>query len=193
MHKTKRILATLLAGSIGLLTVAPAFADAMDGGGLVSGPWQSTSFQNTRSGLLLAQVGTPDAGSGKPRSRPAAEGTQAEEAPWYGRNNMHKYLGLGSLALAGLSVLAPKEKGGAHEQLANGAAALGGAAIATGFYAHGDDIDYTWSDPDTRHAVYGILGTLGYLIAVSRGGEGGHAAAGALGAVSMVAAIKIIW
>lgn len=193
MHKAKRTLAAILASSIGLLPVTPALADATDGK-LVSGPWAAGSFQNTQSGLLLTQVGPPDSGSGKATGRlTTPEGGKAEEAPWYGRNNMHKYLGLGSLALAGLAAVAPKEKGGAHEQFANGAAALGGAAIATGFYAHGNDLDYTWSDPDTRHALYGILGTLGYLVAVARGGEGGHAAAGALGAVSMIAAVRITW
>jgi len=193
MHKAKRTLAAILASSIGLLAATPALADTTDGN-LVSGPWAAGAFQTAQSGLLLAQLGTADASSGKARGRlTAPEGGKAEEAPWYGRNNMHKYLGLGSLALAGLSALAPKEKGGAHEQFAKGAAALGGAAIATGFYAHGSDLDYTWSDPDSRHALYGILGTLGYLVAVARGGEGGHAAAGALGAVSMIAAIKVTW
>lgn len=197
MHKAKRTLAAILAGSIGLLPATSALADATDGS-LVSGPWASGSFQTVQSGpqsgLLLAQAGTADAGSGKARGRlTAPDGGKAEDAPWYGRNNMHKYMGLGSLALAGLSALAPKEKGGAHEQFAKGAAALGGAAIATGFYAHGSDLDYTWNDPDSRHALYGILGTLGYLVAVARGGEGGHAAAGALGAVSMIAAIKVTW
>jgi hypothetical protein len=132
---------------------------------------------------------------GSPRSdaaRPAPV-EQKTEAPMFGRNNMHKYLGLGSLGAAALTIVAPKEEGGAHEKLAEVAAVLGAAAIATGFYAHYDDLSWEWSNPDTRHATYGALGVLGYLLAVARGGEGGHAAAGALGAVAMVTAIKITW
>lgn len=132
---------------------------------------------------------------GSPRSdaaRPAAV-EQKAEAPMFGRNNVHKYLGLGSIGAAALTLVAPKEKGGAHEKLAEAAAALGAAAVATGFYAHSDDLSWEWSNPDTRHATYGALGVLGYLLAVAKGGEGGHAAAGALGAVAMVTAIKITW
>lgn len=185
MHPSRQVLAlalstTLSLGAFGALAGDPLSVSQ------ISGPWASDGHRATRSGMLLAQLGEGKAADGK-------TDTPREAAPWYARNNMHKYLGLGSLALAGLTVLAPKEEGGAHEMLANGAAVLGGAAIATGFYAHGDDPDWKWSDPDTRHAVYGALGTLGYLLAVAKGGEGGHAAAGALGAVAMVASIRVVW
>ena len=155
--------------------------------------------------LALALTGgaasAADAGSsgpwreGSPRAdaaRPAAV-QQKTEAPMFGRNNVHKYLGLGSIGAAALTLVAPKEEGGAHEKLAEAALALGAAAVATGFYAHSDDLSWEWSNPDTRHATYGALGVLGYLLAVAKGGEGGHAAAGALGAVAMVTAIKITW
>lgn len=176
---------TLVFGSMAANAADPA------GGNLISGPWASDGYRSTSSSMMLAQLG--DASSAGEDGSKAGDKKAKESGPWYGRNNMHKYLGLGSLALAGLTVVAPKEKGGAHEKLAEGAAALGAAAVATGFYAHGDDIEWDWSDPDTRHAVYGALGTLGYLMAVAKGGEGGHAAAGALGAVAMVAAIRITW
>jgi hypothetical protein len=116
-----------------------------------------------------------------------------EELPWYSKNQMHKYLGFGSMALATLTLAAPKERGGAHENLAKGAALLGGAAVANGIYAHWDDMELSWDDPDTRHAIFGTLGALGYLLAVAKDGEGGHAALGGIGAISMAYAIKITW
>ena len=187
MTKLRHVLSLTLASTLALGTLTAHAADPA-GGNLISGPWASDGYRSATSSVVLAQL--TDGTSAGVKS----DGEKSKESgPWYGRNNMHKYLGLGSLALAGLTIVAPKEKGGAHENLAKGAAALGGAAIATGFYAHGEDIEWDWSDPDTRHAVYGALGTLGYLLAVAKDGEGGHAAAGALGAVAMVASIRIVW
>jgi hypothetical protein len=113
--------------------------------------------------------------------------------PWYERNNLHKYLGLGAIALTGLSIVSPKAENGPHEYFARGAAALGVAAVATGVFAHWDDIDASWRNPDTQHAVLGALGALAMLAAVAQGGKAGHAGLGALGTVGMVVAIKLTW
>jgi hypothetical protein len=67
------------------------------------------------------------------------------------------------------------------------------AAVATGFYAHWDDIDASWRNPDTQHAVLGALGALAILAAVAKGGKEGHAGWGEVGAVSMLIAIKLTW
>lgn len=187
MSTIRQLLSLALASTLAFGSVAAQAADPA-GGSLISGPWAADGYRSASSGIVLAQL-TDGKGAAAQRTGKKAK----ESGPWYGRNNMHKYLGLGSLALAGLTIVAPKEKGGAHENLAKGAAALGAAAVATGFYAHGEDIEWDWSDPDTRHAVYGALGTLGYLLAVAKDGEGGHAAAGALGAVAMIASIRITW
>lgn len=171
-----------------------ACADQAANGELLLGPWSANAPQQAQLGLLLAQAASKaearPAGGKTPRPDTAGE---APEAPWYGRNNMHKYLGLGSLGAAALTMIAPKTEGGAHEFFANAAAALGGAAIASGAYSHWGDLDFTWEDPDTKHALFGVLGTLGFLAAVAKGGESGHAAAGSLGALSMIAAIKYEW
>lgn len=154
-----------------------------------TGPWMATAPQQV---MLLAQALTPPLADGTART--TREGSsEAVDAPWYGRNNIHKYLGLASLASAAVTMIAPKKFGGPHEAFAEAAAAFGGAAVVSGVYSHWDDINMNWSDPDTKHAVLGTLGTLGYLLAVSRGGEGGHAGAGALGALSMITAIKYTW
>lgn len=170
-----------------------AIADEASNGALLLGPWSANAPQQAQLGLLAQAASRAEvmpAGGKTPRPDTAGE---APEAPWYGRNNMHKYLGLGSLGAAALTMIAPKTEGGAHEFFANAAAALGGAAIATGAYAHWGDLDFTWDDPDTKHALFGVLGTLGFLAAVAKGGESGHAAAGSLGALSMIAAIKYEW
>lgn len=153
--------------------------------GQSSGPWVSELGSGADGRILLAANETAN----KPVKGSVAE----EELPWYSKNQMHKYLGFGSMALALGTLAAPKEDGGAHENLAKGAAVLGVAAVANGIYAHWDDMDFSWDDPDTRHAILGTLGTLGYLLAVAKGGEGGHAAMGSLGAISMAYAIKITW
>ena len=123
--------------------------------------------------------------------------------PWLTADKAHKYLGIGSLLLAGLTVLtAPDDEEGTgdsddslHQGLANGALALGVGAVATGLAFHFDDIKLAngLGDPDNLHALLGIIGTTGYAVAVANGGEGGHAAAGIVGALSMAAAIKVEW
>lgn len=200
MHISSRIgqpfliAATLLA--LGFNTAAAAEEGAAPG--LLLGPWSATAPQQR---IVLAQAnapknefkltGTGSAGSSKkPRLESVGE---VAEAPWYGANNMHKYLGLAAVGAAALTMLAPKEEDGAHEMFANATAAFAAGAVGTGLYAHWDDLDFAWSDPDTKHAILGLIGTLGIALAVAEGGEGGHAGAGALGAIGMVMAVKYTW
>ena len=193
-----RVAARILIGlCIGLATASQSLAGPWDDGRGPDGPWAEQSlrrhgFDATR---LWAQASEP----GGDRVAPARSGSATrspeviEPAPWYGANNIHKYLGLGSIALAGLTLISPKEEDGPHEYFARGAAALGVAAVATGLYAHWDDIDASWSNPDTQHALLGALGALGILAAVAKGGKGDHAAYGGVGAASMLVAIKLTW
>lgn len=118
---------------------------------------------------------------------------------WLTANKIHKYLGIGSLTLALLSAIAPKPPKdnldqGSHKQLAEGAAVLGGAAIATGLMFHSDDIfNYGASDPDNLHATYASLGAVGYALAVSDAPQAQHVRYGILGAVLMTIGIKYTW
>lgn len=107
---------------------------------------------------------------------------------------MHKYLGIGSLAAAGLTLLMPKEEDGAHEALGKTAAALGTLAVITGITFHWDDLNFSngIKDPDVLHATLTTLGTLGYLAAVSAAPDA-HAGAGGVGAISMAVGIKMVW
>jgi hypothetical protein len=122
---------------------------------------------------------------------------------WFTPNKTHEYLGLGSLALAGLAIIAPKpddeggnrSSGGIHHDLAVGATVLGAGAVATGFLFHYKDLDLSkgFKDPDNLHMLLGILAESAFVAAVAMAPEGGHAGAGALGAVAMAMAIKIEW
>lgn len=114
---------------------------------------------------------------------------------WLTANKTHKWLGIGSLALAVASAVVPKEEEGAHHDLAEGALILGGAAVATGLVFHYDDLSGKkfFSNPDNWHAMLTTLGVVGYAIAVDQGGEGGHAGAGIAGMVLMIGGIKMTW
>lgn len=185
---------TLCALCIGLAFAPLSLAGPGDDVTRPAGPWTAQGAQraDVEATRLWAQAPAVS-GDGTPARRVSPTAEPAEPAPWYGANNLHKYLGLGSLALAGLTFLSPKEENGPHEYFARGAAVLGVAAVATGLYAHWDDVDARWSNPDTKHAVLGTLGALGFLAAVAKGGKGDHAAYGGLGAVSMAVAIKLTW
>lgn len=194
------IAATTSLLALGLSTSVMAEEGAAPG--LLLGPWSAGAPQQR---LLLAQAeapknnefkltGTGSASSAGSSKKPRLESTgEVAEAPWYGANNVHKYLGLAAIGSAALTMLAPKEKGGAHEMFANASAAFAAGAVGTGLYAHWDDLDFTWSDPDTKHALFGLLGTLGIALAVAEGGEDGHSTAGELGALGMVVAVKYTW
>lgn len=117
------------------------------------------------------------------------------EESWFTLNKTHQYLGLGSLALATMALLAPKEENGPHEYFARGAAALGGAAVASGLVIHWDDIGLSLGimDPDNQHALLGTLGALGFLAAVAAAPDEGHVAAGVGGFAAMALAIRLTW
>lgn len=133
--------------------------------------------------------------------------TEPEEKPWrepfFTRNKLHKYLGLGSMACAiAAAVSAPESEGGPvsdekgfHHYAAKTAAGLGGAAIGTGLVFHWKDFSFRDGllDPDILHMLLGTLGTAGYVIAVNSAPDAGHASAGMIGGAAMLLSIKIAW
>lgn len=148
-----------------------------------------------------------DMDDAKPDSAMAAPpAVQSAENDWFTPNKIHKYLGLGSLGLAALAILAPKpgdenntsgekSESGIHHDLAVSATVLGAAAVATGFAFHYKDIDLSkgFRDPDNLHMLLGTIAELGFLVAVSEAPNSSHVAPGVLGAVAMAAAVKIEW
>lgn len=131
------------------------------------------------------------------------------EEPFMDGDKLHGYLGAASfLAAIVAGVSAPENenpamagqpvKKGVHQYAAYTAAALGSAAVLTGFYQHWDDIEANPFDPDTLHMVLGALATGAFIYAVSQGpkvygssNKGTHAAAGIAGGVLMATALYI--
>ena len=150
------------------------------------------------TGLQLASAADGMAGSSAERSENAG---QSYKSRWLTANKLHKYLGLGSIGAAGLTVLtAGDDEGGngdsgIHHRLAYTALGLGAAAVLTGLIFHWDDINLTngFSDPDNLHMLLTTLGTLGYARAVDLAPGDGHSGYGSSGALSMLLGIKMVW
>lgn len=145
---------------------------------------------NPQTSLLLAASST------------SATETPATEAPVYKRrlitaNSVHKYLGLGSLLAATLTVMSPKSEdtNGPHYQFAHAAAYLGAGAVATGVAFHLTDLRLSsgLEDPDNQHALLGLLGTGGYFAAIDAAPGESHPTYGMAGYASMALAIKLTW
>ena len=109
-------------------------------------------------------------------------------------NKLHKYLGIGSIGAAGLTLLMPKEEDGTHEAFGKAAAALGVGALITGAIFHRDDINFSngFKDPDNLHILLTTLGSLGFLNAASEAPDS-HAGSGIVGGLSMAVGIKMVW
>lgn len=151
---------------------------------------------DARNGQWLLAENTAAAPSAARASVEPAMPQAVYEERLFTANTVHKYLGLGSILLAGLTVIAPKEDGDSlHHQLGEGAAILGVGAVATGLVFHWEDIHLAsgLKDPDNLHLILGTLGTAGYLMASSAAPDSPHPTYGVAGAVSMATAIKLTW
>lgn len=164
---------------------------------------------------VLMQAAPAQAADSEYRSLELPDEARFEES-WVTGNKLHMYLGLGSMAaaiVAGVTapeapegvVVPPSQRKNArsttHHIAALTAAALGGAAIASGLMLHWDDITNSFglTDPDILHLVLGLVGTAGYVYAITKGPKrvgdpsNGHSAAGILGAAAMATAITLEW
>lgn len=118
-------------------------------------------------------------------------------------NKVHQYLGLGTLALVGLTALtAPDHEGnqakptsGTHQTLGRAAAAMAAATVTTGLVYHWKDfhLEDGLADPDNLHVMLAGAGALAMLYAVSRAPDSGHSGTGILGGLAMGVAIKLTW
>ena len=115
----------------------------------------------------------------------------------------HQYMGLGTLALFGLTAIAAPnserntkpQTSGIHQTLGRTTAAMAAATVATGLLFHWDDIHLKdgFTDPDNLHAMLGAAGALAMLYAVSVAPGHGHPGAGIAGGAAMAVAVKLTW
>jgi len=137
-----------------------------------------------------------------------SSGTTIEEPfreSWFTANKIHGYLGLSSLILAGVAAAtAPDDDEGApatpvnkgtHHNAATAAAALGAAAVTSGFLLHWDDVnpENGLLDRDNLHMLLGVLATAGFIAAVSQAPQESHATLGMAGGVAMGIGIVLEW
>lgn len=191
----KRLLAALLC----FVVVLPTWADE---------PAQRDQlmlYPAYKAQVQLAAAGNGDE-SGASEATAESEHAFADyRPPLFSANKLHQYLGIGSITLATLALLVPKDDDSGHGAFGAGAAALGGAAVVSGLIVHGEDVGVSQglSDPDNLHAIFGTLGAAGFIAAASEGGEeedegdGGdqssHAALGIAGYTAMLIGIRITW
>jgi hypothetical protein len=168
---------------------SPGFVLAANETGLVQGQAGATSS--------MAEAATPAAGF-KPS---LMSGRKA-----------HQYLGLGTVMLAGLTMMAAPDQGSdsaspqprqtsgtMHTRLARTTAVMAAATVMTGLVFHWDDIHWEdpFTDPDKMHARLGAAGALMMIYAVNKSAHSSvptsHAGIAEAGALAMVIAIKLTW
>lgn len=148
--------------------------------------------------LTLAQVDTTSADT-EPGAELVEENDESLEDKYEYRmftaSKIHKYLGIGSVAAALLTLISPKEEDGAHEYLAKTSAVLGLGAVVTGFTTHYEDISISggFKDPDNLHALFAGLGALGITAAAATGPDDPHVAYGIVGLTGMLIGVKLEW
>ena len=164
--------------------------------------------------LLAANEGDAVREAANDTSAIPAPVTPAKEfsPPWISGNKAHQYLGLGTVALAGLTMLAaPGEEEGAtqtqprqtsgttHTRLARATTAMAVATVVTGLLYHWDDIYWEdpFTDPDKMQARLAAAGALLMLYAVNKSANSdvpvSHSGTAELGALAMLVAIKLTW
>jgi hypothetical protein len=190
-----------------LLGAGVAVADTLD----LSLPKNQLLADSSRPFLLAAN---DDADLSKVKANIASVIPAAEfDPPFFSGSNAHKYLGIGTVVLAGLTAMsapegcennctgttAPRDRNGSHAQFAKATVAMAAATIASGLYAHWDDFSTEdgWSDPDNLHVLLGITGAALMAYAVNKSASSdvpvSHAGIAELGALGMVVAIKLTW
>ncbi len=177
---------------------------------------QSINSQSVKSTAYLLATNEDDALLGQEGPTTVTPATEFKP-PWMSGRKAHQYLGLGTVALAGLTMLAapgegcdhncppasqqpPRQTSGTtHTRLARATAAMAIATVMTGLIYHWDDIHWEdpFTDPDKMHARLAAAGALLMLYAVEKSSHStvptSHAGIAELGAAAMVVAIKLTW
>ncbi len=212
--KTVGLLLVLLAGTAYARESVQEIAVSEDAA--IFGSGTSQSYLLARNDVVLAQNGT--GGSNAAQNVASATPPKVTEfkEPILTLNKAHQYLGIATIAAAGLTMLTapgegceqncpppsqqpPRQVQGTHANLARATVALAAASIATGIAAHWDDIhwDAGITDPDNLHALLGITGAALMAAAVNKSAKStvpvSHAGQAELGAAMMAIGIKLVW
>jgi hypothetical protein len=173
----------------------------------------SKYYSKEAKSFMLAEN---DTSISKTKSNTAAVTPAAEFEPkLITGKSIHQYLGLGTIALAGLTMITkpgeacehncsavvqqPREVNGTHAQFAKATVAMAEAAIISGLITHWDDfsLEDGWTDPDNLHVLLGVTGAALMAYAVEKSATSStpvsHAGLAELGALGMLFAIKLTW
>ncbi|MGY0193476.1 hypothetical protein ACWA7J_00215 [Leptothrix sp. BB-4] len=174
-----------------------------------------------RAGLFASLFATLAPMTVAAQSVPSGDGPQPRplipDSAWLSGRNAHLALGLGTLALIGLTAVTAPDDGGdceqgctagttprrtsgtAHTRLGRAASVFAAATVTTGLVWHWNDfhLEDGLSDPDNQHVLLGLGGALLMMAAVNRSMHSTvptqHAGTAAAGGVAMAAAIKLTW
>jgi len=155
---------------------------------------KTAAEENTGTAPILLMAAAEEELSSKMQATDSNAASEYQDRMFTG-NKIHKYLGIGSIAAALLTVLSPKEEDGPHEYFAKTSAVLGVGAVATGLGFHYEDISMAggMKDPDNLHALWAGLGAVGIAMAAATGPDTPHATYGSLGAIGMMVGVKYTW
>ncbi len=138
----------------------------------------------------------------------------AFEPPMFSGSNVHKYLGIATVAAAAATFLTHKDRceGAAcagpqpprsthntHANFGKATAVLAAATVATGLLSHWDDFNLEdgLADPDNQHVLLGATGAALMMYAINKSARSNvptsHAGVAELGALGMIVAIKLTW
>lgn len=175
-------------------------------------PSLTSSYTNGSKSYMLA-LNEAEIVQKDSTATPVAQLAEFKPATFSG-SNAHKYMGLSTVALVGLTMLTapgegceqnctgqqpPRQTNGTHAKLAKAAAFMAAATVATGLLYHWDDfhMEDGWTDPDNMHVMLGGAGALLMMYAVNKSAKSSvptsHAAIAELGGVAMAVAIKLTW
>ena len=177
-------------------------------------PSIASAYTNNSKSYMLA---LNDAGvvQKQENATPTTQATEFEPRMFSG-SNVHKYMGLSTIALVGLTMLTvpgdsceqncppvsqqpPRPRHGPHSNFARAAAFMAAATVTTGLLTHWDDfhLEDGWTDPDNLHVMLGTAGALLMMYAVDKSAKSSvpvsHAGIAELGGAAMAVAIKLTW
>lgn len=135
------------------------------------------------------------------------------EPPLFSGSNVHKYLGLATVAAAAATFVThshpcegpacgiqpPRNTHNAHANLGRATAMLAAATVASGLLSHWDDfhLEDGLSDPDNQHVLLGVSGAALMAYAINKSARSSvptsHSGMAELGALGMIVAIKLTW